>query len=424
MKVQVEKVSNIVQKLSIEVEFAVVERELTAAYAELSKQVKVPGFRPGKVPRRMLETRFRTEVEADVVRRVQLKSALEAIQSQKVPAIGQPRLTGGKIVAGAPMNFVAEFDVKPEVQLKQWKQLSLKRQDTTVADTAVAEQVEKLRQSRANLVPATGRDVVQVGDWVSIDFDATHEGKPFMGGTGRGVTVEVSPGDLTEGNLPQLEGAKVGEPKTFHYTFPATFRNEEMAAKTAAFTATVKELKQKEVPALDDTFAKAVGSDSVDALKAKVRADLERAAKARVAVDERTDVFNALIAANDFEVPPTMVETGIDMLLDAAFGQMFRAGVDPRQLSLDWSKLREELRPKSVLESKGQLLLEAITKAEKVEVTDAELEARLVSLAEESGQNVAQLKAQFQNAKQRENLQSRVLEEKAIELVKKEAKYS
>lgn len=423
MKVQVEKVSPIVQKLSIEVEPAVVEKELSQAYGELSRQVKMPGFRPGKIPRRILEGKFRSEVEADVVRRVQMKSVLEAIRAEKVPALGQPRFVGGNIVAGQPMSFVAECDVKPEVVAKEWKGLKLKRHDTSVADAAVDEQLEKIRQGKASLETATGRDTVKIGDWVTIDFDATHDGKPFMGGTGRGVTVEVSAGELTEGNLPQLEGAKLNEAKRFEYTFPKEFRNEEMQGKTAVFDATVKEIKEKRTPELDEAFAKAQGADSVDAFKTKVRSDLERAAKNRVLVDERNDLFTALIAANDFEVPNALIETGVDMLLDAAFGQMFQAGVDPRNLSLDWSKLRADLRPKSELESKGQLLLEAIRDQEKIDASDEDLEARIAALAEESGASLSVVQNQYKNDKQRSNLKNRVLEEKAIALVKQHAQY-
>jgi trigger factor len=423
MKVHVETISSTEKRLSIEVEPAVVEKELAEAYAKLSYQVRLPGFRPGKVPRRILEQKFKHEVEADVLKRVQIRAFLDAVKEHNVAAVGDPHLSGGKLEAQKPFAFTARVEVKPALTPKDYKGLVLKKISTEVTDEKVDEQINRLRESRATIEKIDGRDIAQAGDMAVIDFDASLDGQPFPGSRGRDVTVEIRPGELINGQLPQLEGLKVGDKKSFDYAFPADYRIEEVKGKTARFDVTLKELRQKKVPAADDALAQAVGQENLDALKARIRADLERAARRAAAQDERTDVFKKLIEKNDFEVPQALVERGIDLMLDGAFGQLQRQGFDFRNLDLDWGKLREELRPRSLLEVRGQLLLEAITVAEKLEVTDADLEAELEATSKETGVPLAALKARFKSPQEKETLKSRALERKAIEFVKSHAKY-
>jgi trigger factor len=423
MKVQVENVSPIEKRLQIEVEPAFVEQELSQAYAQLSRQVKLPGFRPGKVPRRILEQRFKSEVEADVVKRVQVRAYVDAVKAHNLPAVGDPHLSGGALDASKPFAFTARVEVKPEITPKDYKGLTLKKLSADVTDEKVDEQLTRLRESRASVEKLEGRDVAQKGDLAFIDFDALKDGQPFPGNTGRDVTVEIADGQLIEGNLPQLEGMKVGEARSFDYAFPADYRVDEVKGQTAQFTVTLKELRGKKVPAADDAFAKDVGLESLDALRARIRVDLERAARRTASVDERADLFQKLIEKNDFEVPRALVDRGIEILLEGAFGQMQRQGFDFRNMNLDWEKLREELRPRSLAEVRGQLLLEAITAAEKLEATDADLDAECELISAETGAPLPAVKAQFKSAQGRDTLKGRALERKAMEFVKSHAKF-
>ena len=422
VKVQVEDVSSIEKRLSIEVEPALVEKELTAAYTNLSRQVKVPGFRPGKIPRRILEQKFKSEVEADVVKRVQLLGFIDALKETNVAAVGDPSFSGGKIEAQKPFAFSARVEVKPVVLAKDYKGLELPKLEATVEESRVTEQIDRMLGQRTEVVAVTGRDTVQKGDLAVIDFDATKNGAAFPGNSARDVTVEVIDGELIEGNLPQLEGGKVGEKKEFDYTFPADYRVEEIKGQVAHFVCTVKELKQKKVPVLDDAFAKEMGEESADGLKARVRKDLEKAAKNRMEVDERDALFKALIEKNPIEVPNAMVNRGVDFMLENALGGLMRSGMDPNMLQLDWGKLREELRPKAMLEVRGQLLLESVAKEEKLDVADTEVDARLAKLAADSGVGLEVVQKQYQSAEARESLKNRTKEEKVIAFLKQHAK--
>lgn len=418
MKVQVEDLSPIEKRLSIEVDPALVEKELATAYQQLSRQVKVPGFRPGKVPRRILEQQYRREVEADVVKRVQLLGFIDALKETQVAAVSDPTFSGGKIEAQKPFAYSARVEVKPPVEAKDYKGLTLPKVDAAVPEEKVTEQIDRLRNSRTEVVTVTGRDVVQKGDLVIIDFDATVEGKAFPGSASRDVTVEVIEGELIEGNLPQLEGVKVGAVKELDYTFPADYRVEEIKGKAARFVVTVKEIKEKKVPEVDDAFAKLMGEETAEAFKTRVRRDLERAAKNRAEVDEREAIFKALAEKNPIEVPQAMVNRGIDIMLEGAIGSLARSGMDPNMLRLDWTKLREELRPKAALEVRGQLLLESIARQEKVEVTDAEVEAKIAEVAGP----LPMMQAQYQSPEAKESIKNRVLEDKTLAVIKQHAK--
>lgn len=423
MKVQVEEVSPVEKRLSIEVEPAFVERQLAEAYATLARQVKVPGFRPGKVPRRLLEKQYRAEVEADVIRRVQLLAFYDAIQAEKVEAVGEPHFSAGKLEAQQAFTFTARVEVKPKVTPKDYRGLALTRQDSTVGDDKVTEQLERLRTSRTKLLPVADRDVVARGDAVKADFEGTVDGQPFPGSSGKDATFEVQDGSFTEGRLPGLEGAKVGEAKELDVGFPADFHLEEMRGKVAHLVVTPKAIQTKETPALDDTLAASFGLKSLEELKARIRADLERARRREVETQEREEILTKLAEKNEVTLPGALVQRGVDMMLESALGSMARSGMDLRSLNLDWARLRTELSPRAEAEVRGQLLLEAIAQAESIEVTDEDVERRIGTLAEEAGVPAATVRKQYAQEEARLNLRVRLRDEKVLDYLKTNATY-
>lgn len=423
MKVQVEDVSSVEKRLSIEVEPAVVEKELAQAYLQLGHQVKVPGFRPGKIPRRILEQKFRGEVEADVLHRVQLRAFVDAVKDQKVDAVGEPQLSGGKLVANQPLAFTAHVEVRPLVEAKDYKGVNLNKFDTTIAEEKVTEQLNRMAQSRVTTQDVTDRATVAKGDLAVIDFDSVIDGHPYAGNSGKDVTVEVSDGQLFEGNLPQLEGAKVGEKTEFDFTFPPDYRIDEVKGKTARFTATVKAIKAKKVPTLDDAFAVTMGAANLAELALKTRADLERAAKAMAWRDERQNVFKALIEKNPFEVPRSMVERAVDSLLESALRNIARQGIDPRMLDLNWPSLRDGMRPQAEVDVRGALLTQSISKIENMTATDEDVVAQMQEMADDAGMPLAAVQKQFRDAEALSVLKNRAVEQKVINLIKQHAKY-
>lgn len=425
MKVNVEEVSPVERKLSIEVEKERVEEELNRAYDSLGRHVKIAGFRPGKVPRRLLQQRFKDEVEGDVIRKVVERAYLEAIREHNVEAVANPQVTPeGGLKPNEPFRFQARVEVRPKVEPKEYSGVPLPRREIKVDDQKVTERLEQIRQNLSRLEPVE-RDVAQAGDFAVIDFDATVDGAEFPGSKAENVQVEISPGELVESKIAALEGVKVGDTKEIDYAFPLDYQVEQVKGKTGHFKVRLKGMKVRIVPELNDDLAKEVqGGQTLDELKSRIRTDLEKAEKNKAEADDREALFKALIERNPFEVPKAMVERAIDMMLDGALRMMARSGVDPRALNLDFTRLREEMREKATLEVKGTLLLEAIAEREKLQATDEDLEKRIEELAGDTQQALSQIRKHFRDPDQRRNLQLRLREEKTIEFLKASATYS
>jgi trigger factor len=381
--------------------------------------VKVAGFRPGHIPRHILEQRFRSEVEEDVGRRVMVKAYLDACKKHDVEAVGDPHLQNGKLSTQEPYAFTARVEVKPRIQAKDYKGLKLTKRDDEVADPEVDERIGTIRERQAELAAVEARPLKK-GDYAVIDFDAKCEGKDVPGSKAEGVTVEVTEGALIEGNVPEVEGVSPGGTKDFDYAFPADYRVEEVKGKTARFTVTVKEVKERKLPELNDAFVAGLGmgAHTVDELKARVRKDMERAKKSKAAFDERDEIFKALIEKNTFDLPRSMLERGVDMLFEGAMRSIMRAGVDPRQMGMDVPALRNEMRPRAETEVRGQLILEAIGRQEEIKVSTEEFEKKLEELAEETGSPLSKVRKEFKTQESREGLEHRIREEKTIALVK------
>jgi len=426
MKVQVQELSPIEKSLSIEVEPAVVAKELDQAYAQLSRQVKIAGFRPGKVPRRILEQRFRSEVEDDVIRRVVSKSYLEAVRQNNIEAVADPHVTNPKLDPSAPFAFTARVEVKPVVVAKDYQGLKLKKLEAEVTEKTIDERVEMIRQNLTELEAVKDRDVAKAGDIAVVDFTATIDGKGFAGDKGTGVHLELSPGELVNGHLPALEGVKVGGTKELDYAFPADYRVDEVKGKVGRFSVTVKELKEKKVPPVDDALAEKSGAGvhTLKELRDRIKKDLERQQRRQNETAERDELVKGLVEKNAFDVPRAMIERAMDMMFEGAVNMMARSGMDPNQLNLDWAKLREEFRSKAETEVRAQLLFEAISKQEKIEVADEDIEKKLEALSEESGSPLSQVRKAYKDSESKSALRSRIREEKTIAFLKSAATYS
>jgi trigger factor len=424
MKVQVEELSPIEKKLSIEVDTPRVDDELSRAYSALSKQVRLPGFRQGKVPRRILEQRFREQVEDEVIQKVVQSAYFEALRQHNVEAVGQPQVTQQGLKPGQPFSFEARVEVRPKIEPKDYQGLPLKKSDAKVEDAQVNEALERMRQNLGSMEPITDRDVAKSGDFATIDYEATIDGKPFAGSKAEDITVEIAPGELVESNIAALEGVKVGDSKEIDYAFPPTYGVEDVRGKTAHFVLKLKGLKVRKMPELNDDFAKQTNqAQTLEELRGKVRSDLEKSQRDRQEAEERGAVIKGLIERNPFEVPRSMVERAIDMMLENQLRSFARMGIDPRQLNLDFNRLREDLRETAIQEVKGSLLLDAIATKESIQAGDEDVEKKIGELATEANQPVESVRRYFQNPEERRGLSLRLREEKTIEFLKGRANY-
>jgi trigger factor len=427
MKIQVESLSPVEKKVSVEVDAERVARELDRAYAALGRRVKLKGFRPGKAPRPVLEKHFRDEVERDVSQRLVELAFGEAVSDHGVEAVAAPRadIAEPGLRAAEPFRFTVRVEVKPRLEPRDYKGLEVKRRPASVTDKMVDDELLRLQEAFARFVPVEGRDEAREGDYAVVDHDGTADGQPFEGAKAEGVTVRVAPGDFFAGFFPQLAGLRIGETREVEQAFPAGFRVEALRNKLARFRVTLKGLQERKVPALDDAFAKelaAAGIETMDQLRADLRKKLEERERQRERAETHDALIKAALARNEFEVPPALVERAIDTMLEGAAQRFARQGLDMRQMELDIARLRGDLREQALLQVRGALLLEAVAQAEKIDPSEAELETEIARIASENGVPVEKLRPQMRSAESRAALKNRVREDQVLAFLVSQAK--
>lgn len=427
MKVNVEEVSPIEKKLSVEVDADRVTKALDRAYQALAREVKVPGFRQGKVPRRILEARFRDRVEQDVVQRLVTETYGEVVGSEKLTPVDNPVVTPEPLVAGKEFRYEARVEVKPVVVAKDYKGLTYEKVEPEVTDAKIDEELERLRQQAAQFVPIEERTAAITGDYAMIDYEGFLDDEPIPGAKGEGVTVKVEEGSLLEGNAPMLAGVTVGETIDAEVPFPEDFREESLQGKVGRFRVTLHGLRKREVPELDDEFAKDLERDveTLEALREQIRESMEAAEKERAERENRSRLLQALIDKNPFEVPKAMVERTIDVMLGGLIERLAQQGLDVRSMGLDFGAMREDARAEATQRVRTGLLLEAIANQEGIEVGEEDLEAHFQKIADDLKMPIAKVRAHFErDPEAKKSLSDSLREEKALALISAEAKVS
>jgi trigger factor len=421
MKINVETVSPVERKLTIEVPPERVAKELDKAYAGVGRRAKLPGFRPGHIPRAVLERHFKPEVERDVAERLVNLTFVEAATEQGLTPVATPNVSlDGPLVPGAMFKYSARVEVRPAIVPRDYRGLAVTRTAAVVGEEAIQAELEKLRERFGTLEPLPGREVAEEGDWALIDHEGTIDGQPFEGSSAQGVSVRAAQGRTDEGNIAGLVGKRLGETAEFEEPFAADHRNAALRGRTARMKVTLRGLQARRLPALDDDFAKLVGVEGLETLAAltgRIRADLERRERKKADADFKDALIKAALARNDFEVPPSMVERTIDNMLESTVERFSRMGLDVAQLDLDVARLRGDLREQALLQVRGSLFLDAVAEAEKIEVGPEDVQAELARLADEAGAPLARVQQQMRSAEARAALHSRVREEKALSLL-------
>jgi trigger factor len=426
MKIQVETLSPVERKVTVEVDPERVSREFDRAYASLGRRVKLKGFRAGKVPRGVLERNFREQVEGEVLERLVSTTFDEAVREKDIDAVAPPHVDVAEpgLGLGRPLSYSARVEVKPRIEPKDYRGLPVQRRTPQVTEQTVDAELERLRQSMAQLVPVEGRFDARMGDWAVIDYEGTLDGQPFEGGKAEGAVVQVAEGSFFSGDIAALAGRRLGESVELDQAFPADFRDPKLRGRSARFQVTLKGLRSQQIPSLDDAFAKEVGLEGIDtlaALRDRIRSDLEKRERKKAEAELHDALLKGALARNDFEVPPALVERTIDAMVESTAQRFARQGVDLRQMDLDAARLRADLREHALLQVKGALLLEAIAEAEKIEVSEEDVQAELARRAEELGVPVARLQVR---PEARAGLRQRVREDKAVALLASHANYT
>jgi trigger factor len=371
------------------------------AFRRLVKKAKLPGFRPGKVPRRVFEQAYGTdtitnEAMEDVVPTVYAK----AVREHDIEPVDRPKMELLPEGDGHPRRIKAVVDVRPEIELGEYKGLAVAQRPVSVGDEDVERALKTLARDRATLVPVDRE--ARIGDVVTIDYEGKIDGVAFEGGTAQGQQTELSEDRFIPGFASGIAGMKPGETKDVEATFPQDYQQTDLAGKTAIFTIALHEVKELELPPLDDELAKAVSQhQNLDELKADIRKRLQAAAEARVKRETGNALVERLVASHDFPLPEVLVEREIDGMLSDGAGMAARMGMSFEEylkaIGKTEADLRTEYRPDAEQRVKGTLILEAIAKAENIRATPADIQSELESLARQYGQPVDRIRQALGN---------------------------
>jgi len=376
----VEELSPTKKRFRIEIPKDVIEKEISNAYSRLNKKVKVPGFRPGHVPRKILERHYKKDVEAEVIERLVPDYYLRSIKESGLSPVENPTFEGEiAIKEGSPLNFEATVEVKPIIEVSDYEGIELKRFSYDVSEDEVERTLKGLQESHARLEPFEESHQIGSGDFCFISFEGFVGDKPIEGSNIEDYILEIGSKVLVPGFEEQLIGAKKGDKIDIKVTFPEDYRDKGLAGKEAVFKVEVKEVKRKVLPELDDELAKDLGQGSLSELRALARKGLEEEKKRMAERNQKEEIIKRLLEKYTFEIPSSMVERELGFMVHRRKGQILQGGGSPE--GFDEDRLRIELMPIATERVRSWLILEAIGDKEGITVSDDDLDRRIVEIA-------------------------------------------
>jgi len=413
-------VNPLLRTVSVEIPADVVDQQRNKLIQQYAKQARVPGFRVGKVPAGVIRTRFSKDIDEEIVRNLVPKHFKEATEKENLAPVSQPQVTDLHLHDGEPLKFSAEFEVLPEIPTAGYEAVKVEHPAVSVTDEEVEETVNNLREQRSTYDPIEDR-AAEDGDYVQISFEgrdkADAEAKPVEVPS---ILVELGGKNTVAEFTEQLRGTKAGDEKTFDVTYPADYGDERLAGKSVEYHVSVKALKKKLIPEVDEEFIKELGGEfkTPEELRAKIREGMEHEKKHRAEHEGKDKLVDELVKLNDFPVPQSMVESQIEIRLERGLRALAQQGMRTEDMrKMDFSRLRDGQRELATREVKASLLLEKIADLEKIEVTDDEMDGEIAILARQSQQTPEAVHARLTQDGSLDRIRTRIRNEKTLDLL-------
>lgn len=426
MNFEVEETGPVERRLKVELPTAEVDAAFDAVYQQIRQGARIRGFRPGKTPRSVLERYFSERAGDEVLERLVGESLPRALREQELAVVGEPKLEpAGVPRQGTPFRYEAMLEVRPTIELKRIRGLEVVDPVPPEPDEdSVSAHLEQLRLSHAELLAEEADSVVARGHLAVVDYDATVDGNPFEGGSGRERVIEMGEGHTLPGFEDELVGMSVGQEREFSLVLPDRYPVEGLAGKEASFRVKLLELKRRELPELDDEFAKDVSDfETLEALTADLRRRAGEAREAEQGRLRREAVITAVTEMNPFPVPKSLVERQLAARLSRVVAQL-RGQLPQDELARMIERWREEWRPEAERDVRLALLVPEIAREEEIEVSEQDVDDQLRQLAEREGKSLSQLKRSYRERGLLSALRDGLLEQQVVEFLVTEATLS
>ena len=422
LSVKVEDLSQVKKKISFEVPWPFIKDELDNVYRDIGKKAKIKGFRQGKVPRKMLETYFKEDAENEVITNVVNKYYWQELDNRGIVTLSRPEIEQGGLKENDSFSFSASFEIEPAFEPQGYTGLELERINITIAEKDMERRLTEIRKMFSTMQDITEERPACMGDFVMMDFAGTVDGEapPEMKGTD--YLLELGSKRFVPGFEEELQGMTVNQKKEFSLTFPADYREEKIAGKEAVFTVTLKGIKEQKLPELDEEFIKNFDKyNSLEDLKSDVRQTLEEQAKRQSSAALQEKIMEALLAANEFEVPSTLLERQIFYMMADTQKRMRSAGMDEAS-AMDFSfKLYDQFKPEALKTVKAFLLVKKIAEKEDIVVTDEEIDNHIKTIAENYHTEYEVVKHAYEDEERMGTIKSELMQKKVFDFIESRA---
>ncbi len=422
MTVEIVEVNNCKRNLAVELPSEALDQEVNKIAKEYAGKANIPGFRPGKIPMNIIKQRYRNDLLKEATQKIIERCWKDAVEEHNLRPLAPPSLQDVENKLGSPLKFTLSFEILPELEVKDYKGVPVTLPPIAVKDSNVDQAIEDLREKNAQFVPVDGGEALD-GHYLTLTVDGEIEGesKPMHEDD---VTLIVGHSQTHEEFSENLRGARSGDTRTFDISYPEDYQRKLFAGKKIHYSVQIKDIKEKQLAELNDEFAKDLGSESLDALRAKVRDDLVTQDRQNAEKKAREGLLDTIVQRHAIDVPECLIQNELEAHTRRLANNLAYQGIDVNQASIDWKKVFEEERPraeKSVLRS---MFLDAIVRQEDISITEEELESELEKLAEGINKSSAALRAQLEKEEQLEGFKQHLRQNKALDFIYRNANIS
>lgn len=416
MQVTVEAINPVTKKVSIEIPAERVDAEIEKAYTGIQKKARLQGFRPGKAPMQLIKRTYSDTMRDEVMRRFYEQTLFKALDEHKIEPIDSPTIESAILEQGAPFKYSALVEIMPEILLNEYTGLKVNKEKFVFNPDNIEGEIGRMRENMAQLVPLGEDAVAENGHSVSVDYTFAVEGFPEENNTAEDAELEIGSNTMLPGFEEQLLGMKCGEQKEIRVTLPEDYRNKDVAGREGLFQVTLKEIKRKELPEIDDEFAQQFGDyETMDQLRAKMSEYLEKQETERIENELKERVIQALIQKNPLDVPQSMVKRQLDHMLENLKNRLKGQRMSIEMMGLDDDGFRLRFRDSAEDKVRGGLLLMALVEKENITVGDDDLSERYELIASGNPDMLGRIKEYYSSNKNaRNSLVSEIKEDKAI----------
>lgn len=422
MKSAIDYSEGLSRRIKIEVPVETVKAAFDKSYKDIQRNVTIKGFRKGKAPIATVKSMYGDNVKQDVLQNLVSEAFHKALKEHKLQPLGEPNIQIDSLNEDKDFSFTAEFDTRPEVKIKKWEGLELKKEKVDVSEERIQTVLENIRQGQADLVPVFEERPAQNGDVAVIDFEGMVDGAPLQNGSATDHNLELGSNQFIAGFEDQVVGMKIGEVKQIKTKFPEGYHEASLSGKPVEFKTTLKALKKKSLPELNDDLAKKINYESIDQLKGLIVQDILQTEEKRIQDDLKQAALKELVKLNPVEVPPKLLEKQKEALLLDVDQRLNEEKATPEQIAEYKKKWASEIEDTAKFMVQSALLIDTLADEQKLHTTHADMNARMDLYAQQTGLERKKIEEFYGQPERRSRLSYQITEEKVVKQILSKAK--